>query len=188
MAQPLPPPDLNALLLEWCQGDPLALERLIPLVYADLKRIARAYLRHEQAAQSLQPTALVHEVYLRLVNVDRMTVESRAHFMAMAARLMRQILVDHARRKLADKRGRGAPPVSLDAVSPWAGPPSIDLLALNEALDELAALDPQQCRLVEMKFFAGLTTQEAAEALGVSTATVDREWAMAKAWLYQRLS
>jgi RNA polymerase sigma factor (TIGR02999 family) len=187
MARTLQSPDVTALLIEWCQGDALALERLIPLVYADLRRMARARLRREQAGQSLQATAIVHEVYLRLVNINRMTMESRAHFMAVAARLMRQILVDHARRKLASKRG-GAPLMSLDAVSPWTGPPSIDLLALNEALDELAAFDPQQCRLVEMKFFAGLTTLEAAGARGVFTATVDREWAIAKAWLYQRLS
>jgi RNA polymerase sigma factor (TIGR02999 family) len=180
--------DVSALLVEWCHGDARALERLIPLVYADLKKMARAHLRREQAGQSLQATALVHEVYLRLVNVDRMTVDGRVHFMAMAARLMRQILVDHARRKLANKRGGAASPVSLDSVSPWIGPSSVDMLALNEALDELAVLDAQQCRLVELKFFAGLTIEESAEALGVSTSTVEREWAMAKAWLYHRLS
>src|SRR5215471_14541507 len=132
MTESLRPPDVTALLVEWCRGDALALERLIPLVYADLKKMARAHLRREQAAQSIQATALVHEVYLRLVNVDRMTIETRLHFMAMAARLMRQILVDHARRKLAGKRG-GSPTVSLDGVSPWVGPPSIDMLALNQA-------------------------------------------------------
>jgi RNA polymerase sigma factor (TIGR02999 family) len=188
MAQPPPSRDVSALLAEWRQGDVVALERLIPLVYAELKKLARAHLRHERAGESLQTTALVHEVYLRLVNVERMTLESRAHFMAMAARLMRQILVDRARRRLARKRGGTATVVSLDEVSPRSAPPSVDILALNEALDELAAFDPQQCRLVELKFFAGLTIEEAAEALGISTTTVEREWAMAKAWLYQRLS
>jgi RNA polymerase sigma factor (TIGR02999 family) len=153
--------------------------------------MARAHLRREQAGHSLQATALVHEVYLRLVNVDRMTMENRAHFMAIAARLMRQILVDYARRKLAGKRGGAATLVSLDGVSRRADPivpTDVNVLALNEALDELAAFDAQQCRIVEMRFFAGLTIEESALALAISTATVEREWVMAKAWLYQRLS
>ena len=170
---------------------PISLERLVPLVYAELKKVAGAHLRHEQAGHSLQATALVHEVYLRLVNVNRMTFESRAHFMAVAARLMRQILVDHARRKLAGKRGGRATMVSLDGVSPAVtavSPTNIDVLALDEALAELASFDAQQCRIVEMRFFAGLTIDEAAHALGISTATVEREWAVAKAWLYTQLS
>jgi RNA polymerase sigma factor (TIGR02999 family) len=130
----------------------------------------------------------VHEVYLRLVDVDRMTLESRTHFLAVAARLMRQILVDHARRKRADKRGGGVTMMSLDEVSPAAPTSSVDVLALDQALDALSSLDVQQCRVVELRFFGGLNIDEAAEALGVSTATVEREWAMAKAWLYQRLS
>jgi len=183
-----PHDDVTALLIEWRQGDAAALERLVPLVYAELKKVAGAHLRHEQAGHSLQATALVHEVYLRLVNVDRMTFESRAHFMAVAARLMRQILVDRARRKLAGKRGGRATMVSLDGVSPAVGPRNIDVLALDEALGELASFDAQQCRIVEMRFFAGLTIDEAAHALGISTATVEREWAVAKAWLYEQLS
>jgi RNA polymerase sigma factor (TIGR02999 family) len=186
-----PHDDVTALLIEWRQGDAAALERLVPLVYAELKKVAGAHLRHEQAGHSLQATALVHEVYLRLVNVDRMTFESRAHFMAVAARLMRQILVDRARRKLAGKRGGRATMVSLDGVSPAVsavGPTNIDVLALDEALAELASFDAQQCRIVEMRFFAGLTIDEAAHALGISTATVEREWAVAKAWLYTQLS
>jgi RNA polymerase sigma factor (TIGR02999 family) len=186
-----PHDEVTALLLEWRQGDAAALERLVPLVYAELKKVAGAHLRHEQAGHSLQATALVHEVYLRLVNVDRMTFESRAHFMAVAARLMRQILVDHARRKLAGKRGGRATMVSLDGVPPAVhaiGPTTIDVLALDEALGELASFDAQQCRIVEMRFFAGLTIDEAAQALGISTATVEREWAVAKAWLYAQLS
>ena len=148
--------DVTALLVEWRQGDTAALERLVPLVYAELRKLARAQLRHEQAGHSVQATALVHEVYLRLVHVNRMTVESRAHFMSIAARLMRQILVDRARRKLADKRGGTATLVSLDDVSPAAraGPASVDVLALNEALDELASFDAAQCRIVELQFMA----------------------------------
>ena len=186
-----PHDDVTALLIEWRQGDAAALERLVPLVYAELKKVAGAHLRHEQAGHSLQATALVHEVYLRLVNVDRMTFESRAHFMAVAARLMRQILVDRARRRLAGKRGARATMVSLDGVAPAVhaiGPTNIDVLALDEALAELASFDAQQCRIVEMRFFAGLTIDEAAHALGISTATVEREWAVAKAWLYAQLS
>ena len=186
-----PHDDVTALLIEWRQGDAAALERLVPLVYAELKKVAGAHLRHERAGHSLQATALVHEVYLRLVNVDRMTFESRAHFMAVAARLMRQILVDRARRKLRGKRGGKATMVSLDQVSPavnTVGPTNIDVLALDEALGELASFDAQQCRIVEMRFFAGLTIDETAQALGISTATVEREWAVAKAWLYEQLS
>jgi len=186
-----PHDDVTALLTEWRRGDAAALERLVPLLYAELKKVAGAHLRHERAGHSLQATALVHEVYLRLVNVDRLTFESRAHFMAMAARLMRQILVDHARRKLRHKRGDGATMVSLDLVSPAVntiGPTIIDVLALDEALAELASFDAQQCRIVEMRFFAGLTIDEVAHALGISTATVEREWAVAKAWLYAQLS
>ena len=186
-----PHDDVTALLIEWRQGDAAALERLVPLVYAELKRVAGAHLRHERAGHSLQATALVHEVYLRLVNVDRLTFESRAHFMAVAARLMRQVLVDRARRRLRGKRGGGATMVSLDRVPPavnTAGPTNIDVLALDEALAELASFDAQQCRIVEMRFFAGLTIDEVAHALGISTATVEREWAVAKAWLYTQLS
>ena len=183
------PDDVTSLLIEWRHGDAEALERLIPLVYTELRKLARAHLRREEAGHSLQPTALVHELYLRLMNVNRLTVENRAHFMAVAARMMRQILVDHARRRRADKRGR-ATAVSLDAVSPKGArvnPIAIDVLALDQALEELASFDAQQCRVVELRFFAGLTLDETAQALDISTATVEREWVAAKAWLYQRL-
>jgi RNA polymerase sigma factor (TIGR02999 family) len=180
--------EVTGLLLSWRQGDAAALDRLVPLVYDELRRVARGHLRREPAGHSLQATALVHEVYLRLVDVDRMTLESRTHFLAVAARLMRQILVDHARRKRADKRGGGVTMMSLDEVSPAAPTSSVDVLALDQALDALSSRDVQQCRVVELRFFGGLNIDEAAEALGVSTATVEREWAMAKAWLYQRLS
>src|ERR1700674_662532 len=180
--------DVTGLLLSWRQGDPGALDRLVPLVYDELRRVARGHLRREPPGHRLQATALVHEVYRRLVDVDRRTLKNRTHFFAVAARLMRQILVDHARRKRADKRGGGVTMVSLDEVSPAAQTSGVDVLALDEALDALSSLDVRQCRVVELRFFAGLNIDEAAEALDVSTATVEREWVMAKAWLHRRLS
>jgi RNA polymerase sigma-70 factor, ECF subfamily len=191
MSDPDRPQDVSGLLAQWRDGDTDALERLIPLVYADLRKLARAHLRREQPGHSLQATALVHEVYLRLVNLDRLRVENRTHFIAVAARLMRQILVDHARRQRAGKRGAAVAVVSLDAVAPQAEPAAggcdLDILALDRALDELASFDAQQCRIVEMRFFGGLTIGETAEALDISTATVERDWAFARAWLYDRL-
>ena len=182
--------DVTGLLLSWREGDAEALDRLVPLVYDELRRVARGHLRREAPGHSLQATALVHEVFLRLVDADRLTPMSRTHFFAISARLMRQILVDHARRKRADKRGGGATVISLDEVGPAGAQTSsgVDVLALNEALDALSSFDARQCRVVEMRFFAGLNIPETADALGISTATVEREWAMAKAWLHQRLS
>ena len=183
--------NVTELLLSWGQGDTAALDRLVPLLYDDLRRVARGHLRRERPGHSLQATALVHEVFLRLVDVDRMTLKSRAHFFALSARLMRQILVDHARRQRASKRGGSATVISLNEASGAAAPTStssVDVLALDEALDALSSLDARQCRVVELRFFAGLNIDEAAEALGVSAATVEREWALAKAWLYRKLS
>ena len=181
--------DVTELLLSWGQGDTAALDRLVPLLYDDLRRVARGHLRRERPGHTLQATALVHEVFLRLIDVDRMTLKSRTHFFALSARLMRQILVDHARRQRASKRGGGATVIGLNEAAGAAAPTSsVDVLALDEALDALASFDDRQCRVVELRFFAGLNIPEAADALGVSTATVEREWAMAKAWLHQRLS
>ena len=191
MPEPSRAHNVTELLLSWGQGDTEALDRLVPLVYDDLRRVARGHLRRERPGHSLQATALVHEVYLRLVDVDRMTLKSRTHFFALSARLMRQILVDHARRQRASKRGSGAMVISLNEAAGAAAPTStsdVDVLALDQALDALSSFDVQQCRVVELRFFAGLNIPEAADALGVSTATVEREWAMAKAWLHQRLS
>jgi RNA polymerase sigma factor (TIGR02999 family) len=157
-------------------------------VYDELRRVARRHLRHEQPGHALQATALVHEVYLRLVDVDRLTLTNRTHFFAVAAKLMRQILVDHGRRQRAGKRGGGATVLSLDEALPAAWTSSVDVLALDQALDALSAIDPRQCRVVELRFFAGLTIDEAATALGISPATVEREWVLAKAWLFRRLS
>jgi RNA polymerase sigma factor (TIGR02999 family) len=180
--------EVTDLLLSWRQGDAAALERLVPLVYDELRRVARRNLQREQPGHPLQATALVHEVYLRLVDVDQLTLKNRTHFFAVAAKLMRQILVDHARRQHADKRGGRVTVESLGDISPVAQPSSVDVLALDQALSALSSIDDRQGRVVELRFFAGLNIDEAAEALGVSPATVEREWALAKAWLYRRLS
>lgn len=180
-------PNVTNLLLEWRRGDGAALERLIPIVYGELRRVASARLRSE-GSQTLQTTALVHEVYLRLVDLDRMTVQNRTHFFAMAARLMREILVDHARRRDAQKRGGGVTVLGLDEVTAGAESAIVDVLALNEALTELHALDERLCRVVELRYFAGLNIDETADALDVSSATVERDWTVSKAWLLQRLS
>lgn len=182
---------VTELLLSWGQGDTAALDRLVPLLYDDLRRVARGHLRRERPGHSLQATALVHEVFLRLVEVNRMTLKSRTHFFALSARLMRQILVDHARRQRAGKRGGGATMIGLDEAAGATAPTStssVDVLALDEALDALSSFDVRQCRVVELRFFAGLNIPETADALGISTPTVERDWAMAKAWLHQRLS
>jgi RNA polymerase sigma factor (TIGR02999 family) len=178
---------VTTLLLNWRNGDKGTLDRLVPLVYDELRRVARARLKAERG-HSLQTTALVHEAYMRLVDLDRMTIHSRTHFFAVAARLMREILVDHARRRLAGKRGGDIILVGLDEVSPAAKTSTVDLLALDEALDQLTLVDERLCRVVELRFFAGLNIDETAEALEVSTATVERDWAVAKAWLHARLS
>jgi len=181
-------PDVTDLLLSWRQGDAAALDRLVPLVYDELRRVARRHVRGESPGHTLQATALVHEAYLRLVDVNRMTVTNRAHLMGVAGTLMRQILVDHARRQRADKRGGGATALGLDEALPAAWTSSVDVLALDQALEALSAIDVRQCRVVELRFFAGLTIDEAAAALEISPATVEREWALAKAWLFRRLS
>jgi len=180
--------DVTAMLLAWRQGDDNALEGLIPLVYDELRRLARARLRSERRGHVLQTTALVHEAYLRIVNLNQMTVRDRSHLLAMAARLMRRILVDHARQQAAGKRGGRVTIVGLDNVSMPSVDPGIDVLALDQALDELTRMDARLCRVVELKYFSGLTIDETAEALQVSPATVERDWAVAKAWLHQRLS
>jgi len=176
------------MLLAWQQGDDQALEAVIPLVYDELRRLARARLRAEPRGHVLQTTALVHEAYLRLVDINQMNVRDRSHLLAMAARLMRRILVDHARGRRARKRGGALTILNLDDVSIAKAEPGIDVLALDEALDELARMDERLCRVVELKYFSGLTIDETAEALQVSSATVERDWTTAKAWLHQRLA
>jgi RNA polymerase sigma factor (TIGR02999 family) len=178
---------LTALLIRWRQGDVGALDQLVPAVYDELRRLARAHLR-AQRNPSLQPTALVHELYLRLVDSENLIIRDRAHFFAIAARVMRQVLVDDARRRLADKRGGGVTIIGLEHIVESARPPGVDVLVIDEALDQLMSMDARLCRVVELRFFGGLNIEETAEALDVSTATVERDWAMAKAWLFQRLS
>jgi RNA polymerase sigma factor (TIGR02999 family) len=188
MPDPAGDPNVTNLLVEWRRGDQGALERLIPIVYQELRRVASARLRSEGADHTLQTTALVHEAYLRLAGLKRMTLENRTHFFAMAARLMREILVDHARRKHALKRGGGVTVLSVDDVAAGAENTVVDVIALDEALTALASLDDRLSRVVELRFFAGLSIAETADALGVSPATVERDWTVAKAWLLQRLA
>jgi RNA polymerase sigma factor (TIGR02999 family) len=179
--------EVTELLEAWQHGDAGARERLLPLVYDELRRVARARLRRERPDHTLQATALVHEAYLRLIGPGEATPRNRVQLFGIAARLMREILVDHARRKAALKRGGPATKVSLDAV---AAPEVaiVDILALDEALSELSARDARLCQVVELKFFAGLTIDETATALQVSVATVERDWTVARAWLHQWLA
>lgn len=179
---------VTGLLIDWSNGDKGALERLMPLVYDELRKIARRHLSSEDTASTLQSTALVHEAYLRLVDQNRVQWQNRAHFFAVAARLIRRILIDHARRRHAGKRGGAATRLTLDEGLAAPGQSTIDLIALDDALSALAGLDSQQAQVVELRFFAGLTIAETAEALAISTATVQRDWITAKAWLFDRLS
>ena len=175
--------DVTRLLLQWSSGNESALNELTPLVYQELRKRARNYLRHERPDHTLQPTALIHEAYMRMVGENLPEWQNRSHFFAIASRAMRQILVDHARRRGAGKRGSGAIDVSLtEAVIP-AQTKDGDLLALDEALSKLAAFDARKCQVVEMRYFGGCTVEETAEALGVSTITVIRETRVAEAWL-----
>jgi RNA polymerase sigma factor (TIGR02999 family) len=178
---------VSELLAAWANRDSAARDALMPLVYDELRRLAHHYMRNERSGHTLQTTALVNEAYLRLVGIDRVQWRDRAHFFAMAATLMRRILVDHARQRAREKRGGGISVTSQldDAIAPQSG---VDLVALDEALTRLARLDANQERIVELRFFAGLTVEETAEALGISPATVKREWAIARAWLFNELS
>jgi RNA polymerase sigma factor (TIGR02999 family) len=180
--------DVTGLLARWSNGDAEALQRLVPLVYAECRRIASQQLRHERHEHTLDPTALVHELYLRLVDQQRATWENRAHFFGVAAQLMRRILVDHARARHAEKRGGSAVFVSLTAAADTGDDSRIaDVLAIDDALERLAAVDAEQVRIIELRFFAGLTVEETAHVLGRSPRTVKREWRLAKAWLYREL-
>ncbi len=182
--------NITQLLLKWSDGDQTALDQLMPLVYDELRQMARSYLRRHGNQRSLQPTALVNEAYLRLVNQRRVNWQNRAQFFGLAAKLMRDLLVDHVRERRAAKRGGGQYNLSLTYADQVVGQPEseIDLIALDEALTRLAALSLQQSRIVELRFFGGLTIPETATALGISHATVEREWSAARAWLYSELS
>ena len=178
--------DVTGLLLAWSDGEEAARSRLMDAVYDELRRVARRHLRRERDDHSLAPTDLVHETYVKLVDQQRVQWQNRAHFFAMAARLMRRILVDHARSRAAAKRGSGRT-VVLDTVDIEASPLNIDVLALDAALDKLAAVDERQSRLVELRFFAGLTVEETAATLDVAPITVKRDWVHARAWLFREL-
>lgn len=179
--------DVTELLERWSQGDSEALEDLIPLVYEELHKLADHYLRHERPGHTLQPTALVHEAYLRLSGLREMRLQNRAHFYGASAHVMRRVLVDHARRRNARKRGGGAPTPSAPAAFDTPVDVRLDLVALDGALDRLMRLAPEQAKVVELRYFGGLSVDETAEYMGVSERTVKRHWRFARAWLLRAL-
>jgi len=179
---------VTGLLRAWGRGDLEAREKLMPLVYEELRRRAAAYLRRERPDHTLQPTALIHEAYLRLVGQERVLWQNRAHFYGVAAQMMRRILVDHARGHRRGKRFGAAVRVTLDDRAGSAKPPDCELMLLDQALNELAAMDPQQAQIVELRYFGGLTEDEVADVLTVSRSTVTREWLIARGWLYRRIT
>lgn len=183
-----PPEGISQLLNRWSNGDKTALDKLMPMVYSELRRLANNYLRRERQGHTLQPTALVNEAYLKLIDQKSARWQNRAQFYGIAAQLMRRILVDHARQHKAEKRGGPEQQrLSITSAGQLAGKTDLDLLPLHEALEELATIDPQQARIVELKFFGGLSIEETAEVLGVGHATVERDWKMARAWLRRKL-
>ena len=179
---------ITQLLKQWGEGQGQALDELMPLVYDELKRLAGSYLRRERPGHTLQSAALVNEAYVRLIDQNQVQWQNRAHFFGIAAQMMRRILVDHARSRLADKRGAGAPVLSLDEVVAEAQNHGINLLGLDEALTKLEKLDPKQGKIIELRFFSGLSIEETAIVLDISPATVKREWAAARAWLYREVN
>ncbi len=179
--------DLTGLLIEWREGDPSALEKLTPLVYDELRRIAHRYMQRERNGHTLQTTALVNEAYLRLAGQQKIQWQSRAHFFAVSAQVMRHILIDHARRRHYAKRGGEASQVQLEDTAAMSQQRAAELVALDDALDELANLDPRKARVVELRYFGGLSLEETAEVLEISVMTVRRDWRAAKAWLFRRM-
>jgi RNA polymerase sigma factor (TIGR02999 family) len=184
----LPPEEVSQLLRNWSAGDRQALDKLIPLVYQELRRLAHHYMRQERVGHTLQTTALINEAYMRLADYKRMRWQTRAHFFAVAAQVIRRILVEHARSRKYAKRGGGAQRVSLEEVAIVSQDRSAEVIAVDEALTELEAWDSRKCKIVELRFFGGLSIEETAEALKISTTTVEREWRSAKAWLYREIS
>lgn len=180
--------DVTQILQAWSNGDPRALDDLVPVIYEELRRQAARYLRRERPDHTLQTTALIHEAYLRLVDQKDVRWQNRAHFFGVAAQLMRRILVDHARKDRALKRGGPAVKLPLEEAAAISGKPDMNLVALDEALTKLAAMDERKSRVVELKYFGGLTAEEAAEVLQVSPATVRHDWGLAKAWLRREIS
>jgi RNA polymerase sigma factor (TIGR02999 family) len=183
-----PPHEVTQLLLDWSNGNQAALDRLLPLVDRELHRLAHHYMRRENAGHTLQTTALVNEVYLKLIDQKNVQWKNRAHFFALSAQLMRRILVDHARNRQYAKRGGGAQRITFDEALVISSERGGDLVALDEALSKLTSIDPRKGKVVELRFFGGLSVEETAEALQISAVTVMREWSMAKAWLYNSLS
>ena len=183
-----PTQNVTTLLLDWSRGDKAALDQLIPIVYDELRRQAARYLRRERLGHTLQTTALIHEAYIRLVDQRNVRWQNRAHFFGIAAQLMRRILVDHARSKGRAKRGGSDVRVSLDDATVVTKGQDLDVVALDEALERLAGIDQQQAKIVELRFFSGLTVEETAEVLSISPATVKRDWSMAKAWLHREIT
>jgi len=184
----VPPGDVTALLQRWSHGDRAAVDQLTPLVYTELRRLARNYLRRERPDHTLRSSDLVHEAYLRLVDQRDARWQDRAHFFAVSAQIMRRILVDHARARRREKRGSGAPVLALNEAIDLPESRGLELIALDDALDDLAKLDRQQSRVVELRFFTGLSIEETAEVLGISKATANRDWVTARAWLIRELS
>jgi RNA polymerase sigma factor (TIGR02999 family) len=180
--------NVTQLLIGWSKGDKEALDALLPLVYEELRQQASRYLRRERVGHTLQTTALIHEAYLKLVDQKNVHWQNRAHFFGIAAQLMRRILVDHARSKKRAKRGGSDIRVSFNEANALAPVQDLDIVALDEALARLAEVDEQQSRIVELRFFSGLTVEETAEVLSISPATVKRDWSMAKAWLHREIS
>ena len=183
-----PAADVTQLLVSWSAGNQAALEELMPLVYSELRRLAAAYLRRERPDHTLQSTALVHEAFLRMVNQRDVEWRNRAHFYGIAAQMIRRILVDHARSHYAEKRGSHAVKLSLDEALAVPESTELDLLGLNDALEQLAQMDARQNRIVELRFFAGLSIEETAEVMQLSPATIKREWNSARAWLFREIS
>lgn len=179
---------ITELLVKWSSGDRAALDELMPLVYGELRRLARSYLRRQRQSHTLQPTALVHEAFLRLIDQKSVSLQSRGQFFGLAATSMRSILVDHARRHRAAKRGGSQYTMTLSGAERLMGKSDVDLLALDDALNALEAIKPQHSRVVELRFFGGLTIEETADVLGVSHATVERDWTFARSWLRRELS
>ena len=180
--------DVTQLLQQWRAGNKQAVDQLLPLVYSELRRLASIHLRNERPGHTLQSTALVHEAYLRLIGQRDVDWQSRAHFFGLASQMIRRILVDHARNRNAAKRGAGVTRLALDEEIGTGGKKDVDLEALDDALNGLQSIDPQQARIVELRFFGGLTVEQTSEVMGISPATIYREWATARAWLFRELS
>ena len=180
--------EITEILVEWRGGDAKAMERLFPIVYNELRQQAKRYLNRERTDHTLQPTALVHEAYMRLAGTSSIAVENRVHFFGIASRIMRQILVDHARQRNAEKRGGTAQRFSMEDLNILPEQSSGDMLALNDALNGLEKIDERKCKVVEMRFFGGLSENEIAQVLGISEKTVRRDWNFAKLWLFRELS